>query len=146
MTMTRRAVVVQGDDSTDVQNLVRALHEQRVTAGYLVTDDGQELALPPSVRHALEQIVGYLATGGPVSIRPIDRDYTVPEAAFLLGVSYDYLMQQLEIGAIPSHHVDGERFIASPDLLAYRAWQRERRAEGVRAIQQLSEEEGAYDG
>jgi hypothetical protein len=146
MTATRQAVIVQGEDSPEMRALVQAFQEQHVTAGVVTTEDGETFALPVSILHALDLMVTFLARGGEVSITPLDREYPPAEAAFLLGVTQAYLLELLDSGAIPYRSDETQRLIAAQDVLAYGAGLRERRSQGVRAIQQLSEEEGAYDG
>ena len=146
MIATRQAVIVQAEDSSEIRELVQALQEQRIASGYLVLEDGRKVALPAPLRHALEHVTMYLARGGQVSISPLDRAYTVAEGAYFLGVTFKGLERLLDEGAIPSQTDGTQRLIALPDLIAYRAVLRQQRAEGVRAIQQLSEEEGAYGG
>jgi excisionase family DNA binding protein len=98
------------------------------------------------VAQALGHLVSYLAAGDDVTMTPFERDYTIPEAAYALGVSRFYFAQLVEDGELPAQLVGGQYRIATPDVLAYLAKMSIRRAEGVRLIQQLSEEEGAYDG
>lgn len=146
MTATRQAIIVQGEDSPEMRDLAQAFSERRVNEGVLITESGERLVLPATLLHALDLLVMFMAQGGEVSIRPIDREYAAGEAAFFLGVTPTHLNELLDSGALP-YRLDGtERIIAAQDLLAYREVLRERRTQGVRAIQQLSEEEGAYGG
>lgn len=145
MTAIEQAVIVQGEDSPELRALVRALHDRRVASGHLVMEDGQEFVLPPSVTRALEQVVMFLARGGQVSLRPIAGEYTVPEAVYFLGASRSYVAGALDRGELPYHLRDAQIRIDHADLVAHRAKLQDLMREGGRLIQQISEEEGAYD-
>ena len=145
MTATRQAIIVQGEDSPELRALVQALQEHRVTSGYLIMDDGKEVALPVALTQALGHIAMYLARGGQVSVSPIDREYTLTEAAYFLGASRSYVSGLLDRGELAYWLADAEPLIALADLVAHRAKLEELHREGVRLIQQISEEEGAYD-
>jgi excisionase family DNA binding protein len=125
--------------------LEQALQEHRVASGYLILDDGNAVPLPTLVTDAIRHLIGYLVRGDRVEIGPADQGYSVAEAANQLGIWPPRVQELLERGELPHRIIDGEPRIAHADLQAYRAKLRERRLRGVRAIQQLSEDEGAYD-
>lgn len=140
------AVVVQAEDSPQLQDLARALLGHGIAAVQLVLDDGRSIAVPTVIAQALGPLVSYLAAGDDVTMTPFGRDYTVVEAAYFLGASAYYVGKLVDDGDLPFTLVGTQRQIAFPVLVAHLAKMRERMAEGVRIIQQLSEEEGAYGG
>ena len=143
---TRSAVVVQAEDSPQLQNAAQALHGHTIASLHLVLDDGRSVAVPAVVAQALGHLVSYLAAGDDVTMTPFDRDYTIAQAALFLGTTPYFVDKLVENGELPSTLVGAERRIAFPALAAYAAKMQARMAEGVRIIQQLSEEEGAYGG
>ncbi len=142
----RAGIVVQAADSPQLQELAQALQGHAVTAAQLTLDDGRSFPLPDVLVQVLQHLVTHLAAGHDAIVTPVARDYTPLEAAYFLGASRYYVDTLVETGELPSTLVGTQRWIAFPDLVAHRAKLRERMAEGVRLIQQLSEEEGAYDG
>jgi hypothetical protein len=64
---------------------------------------------------------------------------------YFLGASRSYVASALADGELPYRLIDAEVRIAHADLVSLRAKLTELMREGIRTIQQLSEEEGAYD-
>jgi excisionase family DNA binding protein len=142
----RSAVVVQAEDSAQLQAAARALRGHAVASAQLILDDGRSIPVPDVVAQALGHLVSYLAAGDDVTLTPFDRDYTTAEAALFLGTSRYFVEKLVADGELPATLVGTERRIAFPALAAYAAKMQERMTEGVRIIQQLSEEDGAYGG
>ena len=145
MTATRPVVIVRGEDSPELREALRALQDHPAAPMQLVLSDGETVVVSAVVAAAIQQLVAQLATGERVAIGPAELGYTTTEAARLLGVWQPYLLNVIESGELPHHQIGTEPRIGHADLMAFRAKLRARRAEGVRLIQQLSEEEGAYD-
>lgn len=138
------AAVVQAEDSPQLQDLARALQGHTIAAAQLTLDDGRSIAVPTVVAQALGPLVSYLAAGGDVSIGAFDG-YTPDEAMHFLGASRSYIAGVLDRGELPYRLVDTEVRIAHADLAAHRAKLKELQREGIRLIQQLGEDDGAYD-
>ena len=143
-TMTRSAVVVQAEESPRLQQAAEALQGHAIASAQLVLDDGRSIPIPGSVARALGQLVTHLAAGEDMAIGAFDG-YTIEEATHILGASRSYIAKILESGELPHRLVNTDVRIAPADLLIHRAMLKERQREGVRLIQQISEEEGAYD-
>jgi excisionase family DNA binding protein len=146
MATVRSSVILQAEDRPQLQEAARALHGHVIESVQITLDDGGTLSLPPVMARAIRLLVTHLAAGEDVSINLLDREYTFTEAVAFLGVTDAYLAQLIADGEIPARLAGTEQRIAFPDLVAYSAKMQERMAEGVRRIQRLSEEEGAYDG
>jgi excisionase family DNA binding protein len=142
--MARSAVVVEAEESPQLQHAAQALRGHAVASAQLVLDDGQSVPVPGSVARAMGQLVAHLAAGEEMAIGAFDG-YTAEEAMRLLGASRSYIAQVLENGELPYRLVDTEVRIAPAALQAHRAKLKELMGEGIRLIQQISEEEGAYD-
>ncbi len=143
MTATRQAVIVQGEESEEVRATARVLQEHEGEAAHLLLGDGATLVLSPVITRALQHVVDYLADGD-VTIGRFDG-YTPDEAMYFLGASRSYVAEALERGELPYRLHDAQVRIDHADLVAHRAKLDELMREGVRLIQQISEEEGAYD-
>jgi hypothetical protein len=146
MATVRSSVILQSEDRPQLQEAARALRGQAIDSVQITLDDGKTLSLPPVVARAIQHLVMHLAAGEDVSINMLDREYTLTEAVAFLGVTDTFLARLIADGELPARLAGAEQRIALPDLVAYSAKMQERMAEGVRRIQRLSEEEGAYDG
>jgi hypothetical protein len=142
--ITRSAVVVQAEDSAELAHAAQVLQGHEIASAQLVLDDGRSIPVPGSVARVLGQLVTRLAAGEEMAIGTFDG-YTAEEAMYLLGASRSYIATILESGELPYRLVDTEVRIAHADLMAHRMMLKERMREGIRLIQQISEEEGAYD-
>jgi hypothetical protein len=143
MTATRQTVIVQRAERAELESAAQTLREHDGESLRVILNDGATLVLPPVVTEALHQIVDYLAVGD-VTIGQFDG-YTPDEAARILGASRSYVAGVLERGELPYRLHDAQVRIAHADLVAHRAKLRALMSEGVRLIQKISEEEGAYD-
>jgi hypothetical protein len=146
MATVRSSVVLQAENRPQLQEAARALHGHAIDSVQITLDDGKTLSLPPVVARAIQHLVMHLAAGEDVSINMLDREYTLTEAMYFLGASRSYLERILAEGELPSQGEGTEQRIAFSDLVDHRAKMQELMREGIRIIQRLSEEEGAYDG
>lgn len=143
MTATRQAIIVQGEDSEDVRAMARALQEHAGETAQLLLEDGATIVVPAAITRVLQHVADYLATGD-VTVGQFDG-YTPDEAMYFLGASRSYVADALARGELPYRLQDAQVRIDHADLVAHRAKLDELMREGVRLIQQISEEEGAYD-
>jgi excisionase family DNA binding protein len=70
---------------------------------------------------------------------------TTMEAASILGVSRQFLVNLLEKGEIPYHMVGTHRRMYAQDLFRYKAKRDEQRHEAIRELAQAEAREGLYD-
>jgi excisionase family DNA binding protein len=105
---------------------------------------GQRVEVPAPLVHMMIQWLRSVERGEPVALVSEEKLLTSQQAADLLGVSRQYLVQLLERGDIPFTKTGTHRRIRIDDLMAYkRRWDKERRAALDRLVE-LSEDLGLY--
>lgn len=110
----------------------------------LVSSAGEEIELPEPVFHLLRQLVHDLAQGNSVTIVPVHKELTTQEAANILNVSRQYLVELLEAGAIPFTLVGRHRRIRFGDLMDYKERRDASRREGLSRLTSRSQKLGLY--
>ena len=110
----------------------------------LVSSAGEEIDLPESVFHLLRQLVHDLAQGNSVTIVPVHKELTTQEAADILNVSRQYLVELLSAGAIPFTLVGTHRRIRFGDLIDYKERRDSNRREGLSRLTKKSQKLGLY--
>ncbi|MFP2926731.1 helix-turn-helix domain-containing protein [Pyxidicoccus sp. 3LG] len=118
----------------------------RRQAPLLVLPNGEQVELPEEAAALLRDLFAALADGEAVSVVPLHRELSTQEAADLLNISRQGLVNLLEAGKLPFHKHNKHRRIRAADLLRYKRQRDEERAEGLRELTQLSEESGDYFG
>jgi excisionase family DNA binding protein len=119
---------------------------QQVEASFtkLMSSSGEEVELPESVFHLLRQLVHDLAQGNTVMIVPGHRELTTQEAADLLNVSRQYLVEVLKAGDIPFTLVGTHRRVHLDDLMEYKNRRDAERREGLSLLTKKSQQLGLY--
>lgn len=115
-------------------------------APLLVLPNGDKVELPEEAAVLLRDLFAALADGEAVSVVPLHRELSTQEAADLLNISRQGLVNLLEAGKLPFHKPNKHRRIRAADLLRYKRQRDEERAEALRELTQLSEEDGDYFG
>lgn len=110
----------------------------------LLGPEGEQIALPQSVRRVLRQAVRSMAQDRAVSVVPIHKQLTTQEAADLLLVSRPYLVKLLDAGEIPSTKTGTHRRVRLDDLVSYAEQRDARRREALDLLTQESQEMGLY--
>jgi excisionase family DNA binding protein len=87
----------------------------------LVGPDGKTEILPNNVYSFLLRLLSDLKAGNSVTILQNMHQLTTVEAAKVLGVSRQYLIQLLDKGEIPHKKVGTHRRVFVRDILAYKA-------------------------
>ena len=128
-----------------LQLLTEVLATSPYALAHLVGPDEQAVEIPASVYEALRQVVDALSRGLAVAVVSVEQDLTTQQAADLLNVSRQYLVQLLDQGSIPHHKTGTHRRIRFSDLLAFKETRDRQRREGLRRLTRLSEEFGMYD-
>lgn len=83
-------------------------------------DKKQEVVLPgPAIRMIVEML-GYMARGNMVKVTPLHAQLTTQQAADFLCVSRPFLINLLESGEMPFHHVGTHRRVRFEDLVDYK--------------------------
>lgn len=112
----------------------------------LVLPNGEELELPIEAAVLLRDLFAALADGQAVSVVPLHKELTTQEAADLLNISRQGLVDLLEAGKLPYHKPNKHRRIRAADLLHYKQRRDAEREQTLRELTQLSEETGDYYG
>lgn len=82
--------------------------------------DGKAQVLPPDLYALLGQVLGDLKAGKLITILESNAELTTMEAARLLAVSRQFLIQLLEHDQIPFHMVGTHRRVYAREVLAFR--------------------------
>ena len=111
----------------------------------LVAPSGEARLLPDSLYSFLVELIGLLNEGKSVMIVRNQANLTTMEAASLLGVSRQFLVNLLEKGEVPYHMVGTHRRIYAQDLFRYKAQRDGRRHRVITELAQAEAKEGIYD-
>ncbi|MGQ0507890.1 MAG: helix-turn-helix domain-containing protein [Myxococcaceae bacterium] len=106
----------------------------------------EQLVVPAFLAAMLRDLVAALARGDMVTLIPSHRELTSQEAADILNVSRQYVVQLLDEGAIPFTRVNKHRRIRADDLIAFKQQRDDRRRAGLRQMTQDAQEMGNYFG
>lgn len=106
----------------------------------LVLESGTELTLPDAAASAVRQVIEAIAQGKGVAVVPYNEDLTTQQAADLLGMSRQHLVDLLDEGAIPHHRVGTHRRVNLKDVLDFRERRRQHRLERLGDLTRLSQE------
>lgn len=106
--------------------------------------DDEAIELPPSLLLLLRQMVALLAAGEAVRLVPLQTELTTREAADLLNVSRQYLVQLLSEEKIPYYMVGTHHRVYLHDLLDYKQRRDTERQQHRNRLVQLSEKAGLY--
>jgi excisionase family DNA binding protein len=96
------------------------------------------------VLNLLRQMVHELLQGNSVTIVPIHKELTTQEAADILNISRQYLVEILEAQAIPYSKVGTHRRIRLGDLMNYKNDRDAKRREGLSKMTKKSQKLGLY--
>jgi excisionase family DNA binding protein len=135
--MAKHEVLVPGDNRQETEQLYDAMRRGKAK---LVGPDGQARLLPHSLHSFLIELIGLLNEGKAVYIVQNQAKLTTVEAAAMLGVSRQFLVNILEKGEIPYHLVGTHRRIYAQDLLAFKS---RRDQDRRRVLGHLAKEEAA---
>ena len=110
----------------------------------LIGPTGKPRALPNTLHSFVIQLTGLLNNRKPVSIVQDQATLTSIEAAAILGVSRQFLVNILEQGKIPYHLVGSHRRIYARDLFVYKAQRDGNRRKVLRELSKQEVAEGLY--
>jgi excisionase family DNA binding protein len=130
-----------------LENLLEHM-ELETLACQLVSISGKSINsgidLPQPVLNLLRQMVHELLQGNSVTIVPIHKELTTQEAADILNISRQYLVEILEAQAIPYSKVGTHRRIRLGDLMNYKNDRDAKRQEGLSKMTKKSQKLGLY--
>ena len=111
----------------------------------LINPAGEITLVPEPVLALLEQIVEALARGDAVTVVPVGKELTTQQAANVLNVSRQYVVQLLDEGRIPCHRTGTHRRIRVDDLMAFKRERDRGRLAALNDLARLSQALGGYD-
>jgi len=111
-------ISISEQDQREIHDLYSKL---RAAEAKLVGPDGKVQRLPGNLYSFLCQLLADLKDGNSVTILQSDATLTTVEAAKLLGVSRQFLVQEIEKSRIPYHMVGTHRRLYAREVLAYKS-------------------------
>lgn len=129
-------------DQREVEQLYEAIRRGKAK---LVGPDGEVRILPDSLHSFLVTLIGLMSQGKCVYIVQNESKLTTVEAATMLGVSRQFLVNLLERGAIPHHMVGSHRRMYAQDVLHYKAKRDIQRRKTLDDLVMAEAAEGIYD-
>jgi excisionase family DNA binding protein len=110
----------------------------------LVGTSGVAIDIPAPVFNLMHQMVHELLQGNSVTIVPIHKELTTQEAADILNVSRQYLVELLDTQVIPHTKVGTHRRIRFGDLMNYKNDRDAKRQAGLSRMTKKSQQLGLY--
>ena len=139
---TQAMVAVPETGSEHVLALYHAIQRSHVK---LIASDGKAETLPSSLYEFLVKLSDELRKGQSVAIVEDEAHLTTVEAAKILGVSRQFLVNLLDGGEIAHHMVGTHRRIYVRDLLAYKTKRDANRRRILDELSRAEAEDGLYD-
>ena len=133
--------LIPEQDQRDLHELYSKL---RAAETKLVGTDGKIQVLPGNLYLFLCQILAELKNGNSVTILQSDATLTTVEGAKLLGVSRQFLIQEIEKNRIPHHMVGTHRRLYARDVLVYKSNRDTSRRKHLDDLALAEFEEGLY--
>ena len=137
-----RRVSISDTDRKEIEQLYDAFRRGKAK---LVAPSGEARLLPDSLYSFLVELIGLLNEGKSVMIVQHQAKLTTVEAASILGVSRQFLVNLLERGEVPYHMVGTHRRMYAHDLFRYKARRDNDRHTAIRELAQAEAAEGLYD-
>jgi len=128
----------------DEQGLKELYESIRRGKAKLVGLNGEARPLPDSLHSFLAELAGLLNEGKSAYIIQDQAKFTTVEAAAMLGVSRQFLINLLESNEIPYHMVGTHRRVYAQDLVQYKAKRDERRKKVLGELARAEADEGLY--
>ena len=135
------AISISNQDQRDIHALYAKL---RAAEAKLVGPDGKSQVLPRNLYSFLCRLMADLKNGNSVTILQSDAALTTVEASRLLGVSRQFLIQEIERGRVPHHMVGTHRRLYARDVLAYKSNRDAGRRKVLDDLALTEVEEGLY--
>jgi excisionase family DNA binding protein len=129
----------------DRQEILHLYASIRAAEAKVIGLDGKTQRLPEDLSAFLSQVLGELKAGNSVTILEDNTELTTMEAARMLSVSRQFLVQILEQGQIPFHRTGTHRRVYTRDLLAYRVTRDAERRKAWDDLVLAEWEDGTYD-
>jgi excisionase family DNA binding protein len=137
----KHGVPISETDKKEVEQIYEAIRRGKAK---LVSPDGEAKVLPDSLHLFLVELISLLNQGKSVYIVQNQAKLTTIEAAAMIGVSRQFLVNLLEKHEIPYHLVGTHRRIYAQDLLQYKAKRDENRKKVISDLAKAEADEGLY--
>ena len=141
-TETQSPVSLSGEDQREILDLYSKI---RAAEAKLVGPDGKTRTLPQNLYSFLCKLLGDLKAGHSVTILQNNAELTTVEAAKLLSVSRQFLVQLVEKGQIPFHMVGTHRRLSARDVLAFKGKRDAARRKTLDDLAKDEMQDGIYD-
>jgi excisionase family DNA binding protein len=135
-------VAISAKDQRDIIELYEKLREVQAK---LVGPDGKTEVLPNNVYSFLCRLLADLKAGNSVTILQSKAELTTVEAAKLLGMSRQFLVNLLSRNEIPFHMIGTHRRLYARDVLAYKSKRDNARRKTLDDLSRAEYDEGIYD-
>jgi excisionase family DNA binding protein len=135
-------LAIPESDQKDIEKLYSAIQRSRAK---LVGPDGRTQKLPVSLYKFLLQLIADLQEGKSVSIIQNEAKLTTVEAASLLGISRQFLVNLLDQGKIAHHKVGTHRRVYVKDVLAFKSKRDGHRRRILDDLVEAEIKDGLYD-
>jgi excisionase family DNA binding protein len=144
--MATQAIPIRLENEEEAQ-VVRKLYRMLIHDGTaaLVGPDNSKIDLPPTIYKVLVAIVKDMQEGKSIGLIPVMEELSTQAAADMLGVSRQFLVNELEAGKLAFHRTGTHRKVYLKDLVAYQEQRGMNRKDAIRRIAQASEELGIYN-
>ena len=139
---TKAPLPISEKDQRDIEELYGTLKKGKTK---LVGPDGESKPLPDSVYAFLVALIGALQQGKCVQILQGQTRLTTAQAANMIGVSRQFLVNLLEAGEIAYHKVGTHRRIYVHDLMKYKAKRDSQRSRTLRDLVAAEVRDNLYE-
>jgi len=139
---TDQRELISATDRREIEELYEAMRKGKAK---LVSPGGHTRVLPSSLYSFLVELIGLLNEGKSVYIVQNQAKLTTVEAAAMIGVSRQFLVNLLQKSEIPHHMVGTHRRIYVQDLLKYKTQRDENRRRVLGELAKAEADEGLYD-
>jgi len=134
-------VAISAKDQREIVELYEKLREVQAK---LVGPDGKTEVLPNNVYSFLCRLLADLKAGNSVTILQSKAELTTVEAAKLLGMSRQFLVNLLGRNEIPFHMIGTHRRLYARDVLAYKSKRDNARRKTLDDLSRAEYDEGIY--
>jgi len=134
-----------GISTKEQQEIVEIYTKLREAEAKLVGPDGKTEILPNNLYSFLLRLLADLRAGNSVTILQSKHELTTVEAAKILGVSRQFLIQLLEKGDIAYHKVGTHRRMYVRDVLAHKSKRDTSRRKTLDDLAHTEFQQGDYD-
>ena len=100
------------------------------------------LLLPPRALHFLADVLRQMAKREPMMLVPQKLELTTQQAAALLNVSRPFVIKEIEAGRLKCRLINRHRRIEFEELMRYKDEQKQRSADALKRLNDLSQEMG----